>query len=563
MRQSKVNGNIYNPRSTPLSMKKEETALARALILFTAFSVVLAPGVLAAKVPLFQDLDSEIFACSGEVLLYDFTATDEDGDLLDIEIIPKGPIYVEKILAEEASTQFRIFSKKLSRGEEHSATIYITDRVFIETMDVKIKAIEVNSPPVLSKIGVQTAEVSSGSFGKEIEATDEESSVSYSLDFLSGNSIFEVDQQGSINFVPKSTDIGVYDIKLCVTDSGLDGASEISTSCDQDTTSQTVCETFQFTVTDSNRRPTIISHYPLVLTMNASGRDSLVFNITTFDPDGTTPEISWYEDDELIPMSGTEVLEYSFGCGVSGEKNIRAEIYDGLGSDSVRWFVDIAEEDCTPSELTSEPECEQKFGCQNWNICQHAAQSLEVGILSDEDFEEISSACSQNEWSELNCGFQIRACTEVNECENVATDDFPRLQSCFFSLRPSCTDNLRNCHEGSCEILADCGGPCEACMTCTDSKQNHGETGVDCGGPCPEECRAESPFNVGKIAKYIIATLFVIAILVAVLMFLRVRKMRKKMRELTASINEKTEPIEQNKSPADYNISKARRLNLR
>ncbi len=34
------------------------------------------------------------------------------------------------------------------------------------------------------------------------------------------------------------------------------------------------------------------------------------------------------------------------------------------------------------------------------------------------------------------------------------------------------------------ETGVDCGGPCSACLTCSDGLQNQGETGVDCGGPC-------------------------------------------------------------------------------
>ncbi len=50
--------------------------------------------------------------------------------------------------------------------------------------------------------------------------------------------------------------------------------------------------------------------------------------------------------------------------------------------------------------------------------------------------------------------------------------------------KPSCFDGIENCHDGLCESGVDCGGPCNACPSCSDRIQNQGETGMDCGGPC-------------------------------------------------------------------------------
>lgn len=61
---------------------------------------------------------------------------------------------------------------------------------------------------------------------------------------------------------------------------------------------------------------------------------------------------------------------------------------------------------------------------------------------------------------------------------------------CFFGSCSddfSCTDGKQN--QG--ETGIDCGGPCDACTTgvsCSDGIQNGGETGVDCGGPCSTPC---------------------------------------------------------------------------
>ena len=54
-----------------------------------------------------------------------------------------------------------------------------------------------------------------------------------------------------------------------------------------------------------------------------------------------------------------------------------------------------------------------------------------------------------------------------------------------FKIKATCFDNLKNCHDGSCEEGIDCGGPCKPCPSCSDGIQNQGEEGIDCGGPCP------------------------------------------------------------------------------
>ncbi|MEA1924802.1 MAG: hypothetical protein U9M95_02930, partial [Candidatus Altiarchaeota archaeon] len=48
----------------------------------------------------------------------------------------------------------------------------------------------------------------------------------------------------------------------------------------------------------------------------------------------------------------------------------------------------------------------------------------------------------------------------------------------------SCFDLIENCHDGACERGIDCDGPCMPCPSCSDRRQNQGESGIDCGGPC-------------------------------------------------------------------------------
>ena len=86
----------------------------------------------------------------------------------------------------------------------------------------------------------------------------------------------------------------------------------------------------------------------------------------------------------------------------------------------------------------------------------------------------------------------------------------------FFNCKPdpSCTDAKQNQGEsgvdcggpcipcGTCsdgvqnqnETAVDCGGVCSVCKTCSDGIQNQGETDVDCGGPCAA-CKFIYPQN--------------------------------------------------------------------
>ena len=74
--------------------------------------------------------------------------------------------------------------------------------------------------------------------------------------------------------------------------------------------------------------------------------------------------------------------------------------------------------------------------------------------------------------------------------KNVSSSE---IEACYYSENPSCNDGIKNCHDGSCELLVDCGGPCSPCPSCSDDIQNQNEEGVDCGGPCPQKCSVETP----------------------------------------------------------------------
>jgi len=556
-------------------MRKEEISLACALVPILIFTVLSIPPVSGEKVPLLQDLPSEIFACEGEVLAFNFTATDEDGDELSVDLYPKGPIYIEEISSGAGNLDARLFSEKFKQndvGKIFESTVFVYDSTFVESKDIRITVVEVNSPPEIEEIEIQTISLSSDEplFYQEVMVTDSESSdnLEYSLRFKFDQNLFEISDDGILSFEPTASDVGVYDLEVCVSDSGIPDSQD-QINCDQDGSSLKSCENFQLTITNENIKPTIMSFFPQTPTLDISSKDKLYFNVSNFDPDGTSPDIKWYLEDELIKYDESmdfSELEYEFGCGISGQRVLTAVISDGLKNDTVQWAFTISEYPCEPNEQPRDliDSCDEKWGCQDWGVCQHTAQSKEVGVISDEEFDSINEKCEFKGWGEVSCGLQIRPCIDVNECPGVS-DDLPGIRECFFVFSPSCTDGLKNCHENKCEILADCGGPCDACDSCSDNRQNQGEEGVDCGGPCHEECRAETPFNIAKIVKIAIVAGLIVAAVVGLLILLRIRHIKKKMSEITSrKDDENGEPTSTEKQKReDFNINKPGRINLR
>jgi len=224
--------------------------------------------------------------------------------------------------------------------------------------------------------------------------------------------------------------------------------------------------------------------------------------------------LSFTSGDALFDINSLGVMNYNATSSNIGSYNLRVCASD-LGIPVSRRHANISlcgqtgenQSDCenfvlTISQAVSSPSsssvsssgggagisCEPKWGCKDWGICQNAYSSLQSGILSGEEYRIAEAYCILNDWAdEETCGFQYRECLDVNSCNNNLTLPL-QLQACYYTENPSCSDGIKNCHDGSCEFLVDCGGTCNACPTCSDGRQNQGEEGIDCGGPCPNGC---------------------------------------------------------------------------
>lgn len=517
--------------------------------------------------PIIYNVTDQIYVCEGEDLFYPFYAIDVDEDDLNLpgrkSISPPGLFSLFDgdedldltrsnfyIVSGTLEDKLGIGSANLGFGS-YQKTISVTDGEYSDSVPTNITIIEINNMPSIDPLGVQTiwdkgdnstlymlvnfSDVEFTNYG--YGALDINLSVTNTTDSQVVD-LFNVSSAGEINFTANSSYVGVYDVEVCVQDTGLTNIHSEINRCSQNGLSNIYCDTFELTITNQNRAPTIISHMPDNFeVINISGTDNLIFNITDYDPDGTTPDTYWYVDGNVKEFDEGEfndTFNYDFGCGVGGNHYVRVDSTDGELNDTLFWNFSISSVVCPDEEGSPSGGgggatgivCNPQWTCVPWNVCQNADQSLSLGILSGEDYRAIQDDCQYNALDGERCGFQIRGCTDLNSC-NTQRDKPEELQFCLYTPNPTCEDGIKNCHDGDCELLVDCGGPCGVCASCTDNIQNQGEEGVDCGGPCPFRCEVAVPFLQRSNTLYIIAGILLVIIGFVVFKLIRVLKYKK------------------------------------
>jgi len=497
--------------------------------------------------PILENISSEILVCESSSLSHNFNVTDLDEDTLVIDLNPKNPFFVAPSTFFSAiKITSRIFSGTLMKNEVgiYDEILSVSDGEYVDTKNTNITVIEINNPPSVGNIGVQTVwtQGDNSSFYREVRINDIENgnqtsgNFSINLTFLSGSRFFDIDNNGIMNFTANESILGIYNLSFCVTDMALENISQNISFCGQDGLNQTSCQNFSITITNQNRAPTILSYYPSNLTQIVQGTNSLFFNVTEYDPDGTIPDAYWYVDNQLKEYdagNSYNSFTYSFGCGVSGDHTIEVEITDGELNDSIEWDIDVNSVECPQPGVEGSGGggggggggCSPNWVCNNWGVCQNAQKSLEVGVLSGEDYRNVDDSCAEQDFESEFCGVQIRSCFDLNVC-NKSIAKPSEFQGCYFVEKPSCFDKIKNCHSGGCELLVDCGGPCNKCSTCSDGIKNQGENGIDCGGPCPWQCPAEKPLakKTYNNSYLIILTILIILIIIKIISVIRLRK---------------------------------------
>jgi hypothetical protein len=498
-------------------------------------------------------ISPEIFACEGDSLFYVFNITDNQGGDVEVSINSPNPFFVSTPPRPVMGPLFQseIFSDVLDKidaigNKLYQKTISVDDGEYVDTAKTNITVIEINNEPEVEILGAQTVwayGIENRTFYKILNISDLESDVgtsniSFNLSFYDGVSeIFNISDLGVMNFSANESYLGpgnsssVFNLSLCVNDAGLlNPHVNISDVCGVTGESNEVCQNWSLTVTAENRPPRIESFSPSTLSFNASGGDTLFFNISEIDPDGTYPDARWYVSGglrETDTNSLNDTFSYKFGCGVTGEKIVGVNVSDGELSDYLEWTVNVSYVACEPQQSPDDDGggggggggggptgelCLPLWACENWEVCQNTDQGLNEGVLVGERYRAVKDACDEQGWGSEICGFQQKSCYDVNNC-NMSTNRPDDVQACYYTENPTCEDGIKNCHEGDCEVLVDCGGPCGACSTCSDGLQNQGEQGVDCGGPCPNSCEAEVPERPRSNLSVILSVLTLLVLL--------------------------------------------------
>lgn len=498
--------------------------------------------------PSIENLSEQIYACENSGLNVFFNVSDPDEDDLQIGISPADLIFAVYPTASfgKKRVDVNLFSILLNKNYvgNYSKDIFVVDgEGKIDIRKVNITVIEVNNMPSLGGIlGAYTLYTKGEGSSTIIQATIydieggnkfESGNFSINLSVLSGVKFFDFNEYGAAYVGANESLVGIHTYRFCVTDKGVQVHPNISLCEGQTALNNTVCKDFSITVTDENRPPTITSYYPLLTDFIANATETLYFNISSFDPDGTIPDSYWYVDGKLVKyeQNDSSYLYYAFGCDGITKHSVMAVVSDGLLNDSVEWNINLSFELC-PKVVpgvgggggggVGALGCVPKWICNDWSTCQNTEGSLKTGVLAGEDYRDIKNICLRDSLGEETCGFQTRSCFDLNAC-NTSLIKPSEMQICYYSSEPSCFDGIKNCHHGACEFLVDCGGPCKPCPTCSDKIKNQNEEGVDCGGPCPPCPPAAIPFYAKKdFVKIVLIILNLLLLLIILIILARI-----------------------------------------
>ena len=526
--------------------------------------------------PEILNITNEIYVCENTFLSYIFNVIDPDkvvdssGNLIvSVDISDKDPFYITSSVLDDYTIESEIFSfgdldKTHVEAKRHfndawavyPETITASDGFLSDAVNTEIIVLEVNNPPAFN-LGAQTLDLytkgENSTFyydlGAFLLANNEETPTSdliFNLDFLSAvPPFFGINNQGIINFtgndiyILPGQNFTTYHLNLSVQDTGLIDLREnmhpnmsLCYSYGLSEDAQLWAQDFYLTITKENRAPNITSYYP-DLSLNVLGTDVLYFNMTAKDPDYTPLDVYWYVDSvEQAHISGfnsTDLseFEYIFGCNLFGKHKVEVVVTDGLLNDSLQWNISLEEVPC-PISLPGAPGggsggffCKEKWGCEEWNQCENVLKGIVSNELTKEYELLIKGRCDVFNYTEDNCGFQTRNCSDANRC--TTEESKPGIiRECYFTENPECTDGIKNCHNGACEVLIDCGGPCIPCKTCSDGIKNQGEEKIDCGGPC-KKC-IEVPFTSLFFKSIISYSLIALLILILFLIYKQFKK---------------------------------------
>jgi hypothetical protein len=326
--------------------------------------------------PVIGGLNDTLSVCENDNLFYLFYATDLDGNALTGTINPQNPFFLFWMAQSSPNNNtFAIVSGRLDKSKVGGAnvgfklypeTISVSDgystSCCTDSKKINITVIEINNAPSVENIGVHTVwnNGDNSTFYKAWSVSDIESgwgygSLFFNITILNSTgsivNLFNISSAGIINFTADNqTALGVYNVSVCVNDTGLTNVHpKIFEYCGQNGEAISICNNFSLTVTNQNRQPEFLNYYPGNLSPIFSEVSDLYFNITTYDPDKTIPDVYWYVDGNLQQYhSGLsfDEFKYNLACGTSGILHVESVITDGLLNNSLIWNVTYSTPAC-------------------------------------------------------------------------------------------------------------------------------------------------------------------------------------------------------------------------
>ncbi|MEK6800966.1 MAG: hypothetical protein AABY05_03460, partial [Nanoarchaeota archaeon] len=359
------------------------------------------------------------------------------------------------------------FSNRLTVFGDNGTTILNSSVVFYVNVS--------NSVPVFGNFTNSTFGCEGSSFVFPINASDVDED---SLSFILPGGLFGIEKiseviSPSLTFttgevfsgILQDEDIGSYTRTLRVTD-------------EKTTTSKVM----NFTVLETNEQVSLQNVQNQTISFTGSTPFILRFNASDSedgnqDSGNLSFNISFISGNSIFSINSTGAISTTISASQSGNYTARVCVtdkgilnpnpnltlycgQDGLNSSSCQEFnlfitgneIQVASSPAAASKSLGGPKsCLPRWSCDDWFTCDKTEDSLLSGLLSGDTYRFIQDGCFKDSLNEITCGYQTRICKDVFYC-NVTLRKPIEIQSCLYTFNPSCEDNIKNCHDNSCEF---------------------------------------------------------------------------------------------------------------
>jgi len=293
----------------------------------------------------------------GESLEFTHSSYDSDNDAL----------YYTWLLdsAEIAHTQNWTYTPSYEAAGFHNVTLLVSDGQLSDSVQWNVTVININQAPIIDSWDpypefVTISENETQTFTITYHDPDNDSlTVEW---FVNGSSEATGD---TFVFEASFGSAGVYNITVVVTDPSLAIATRKWT----------------LTVHHVNRPPVIETYSPEDLTPEVNEGENLIFNQTSYDPDGDPLSYRWLLDG--VDQATTQNWTYSPSYDAAGYHNVTLIVSDGQLSTSMEWNVTVI-------DVNRPPEINY-YSPSNLELEINEGQNLEFKQVSTDPDNDILS----------------------------------------------------------------------------------------------------------------------------------------------------------------------------